>query len=342
MYRFSDIVTTDKRMLANIQKAKLMKDETFPVLIYGETGTGKELFAQAIHSESNRRNAPFVAQNCSNLPEGVFESMLWGVEKGAFTGAVERPGLFEEADGGTLFIDEINSLSLHLQSKLLRVIENFKVLRVGASRTRTVSVRILTAMNDTPQNVLAKNMIRKDLFFRLSTGCLEMAPLRERKCDIKLYIDYYIKIFNEKYGKSIQGISKELEILFYEHSWPGNVREMMHVLESASCIAKGAVIQKEDIPEYYHLAPLKPCNEDHAIKDDMSSVISCAAGMIKNSFSVTEGFGLESVVSSFEKEMIQAFLVENHGNLSKTAKILCIPRQTLKYKVDRYGISVKE
>lgn len=257
MYRFSDIVTNDKNMLANIKKAMLMKDQSFPIMLCGETGTGKELFAQAIHSEGNRSNYPFIAQNCTNIAEGVFESMLWGVEKGAFTGAVKRPGLFEEANGGTLFLDEINSLPLHLQVKLLRVIENQKVLRVGASRARKVDVRILTAMNETAQNVLENNLIRKDLFFRLTTGSIEMVPLRERKNDIKLYIDYYIKIFNKKYNKNINGVSEELEDIFLVYDWPGNVREIMHVLESACCIASQEIIQKKDLPDYFFFVTIK-------------------------------------------------------------------------------------
>lgn len=333
MYQFKDIITNDERMLANIEKAMLMKDETFPVMIYGETGTGKELFAQAIHRESKRRDKPFVAQNCSNLPESIFESLLWGVEKGAFTGAIEKLGLFEEADGGTLFIDEVNSLSLHLQAKLLRVLENFKVLRVGATRTKTVDVRILTAMNDTPQHVIENGMIRKDLFYRLASGCLGMVPIRDRKGDISLYTDYFIKIFSERYNKNIGGISNELENIFLNYSWPGNVREIMHNLESACCITKGNLIQLNDFPEYFY------CNyvREQDIKYDIKSSYSYRFNTEDKPYDGKQQ-GLADIVSNFEKEIIERTLIKFNGNMTKAAKFLCVPRQTLKYKTDRYGI----
>ena len=336
MYQFKDIITNDKRMLANIEKAMLMKDETFPIMIYGETGTGKELFTQAIHSESIRRDKPFIAQNCSNLPESIFESLLWGVEKGAFTGAIEKMGLFEEADGGTLFIDEINSLSLHLQAKLLRVLENFKVLRVGATRTRTVNVRILTAMNDTPQHVIENSIIRKDLFYRLASGCLGMIPLRDRKGDIGLYTDYFIKTFSERYNKSIRGVSNELENIFLNYNWPGNVREIMHNLESACCITKGNVIQLNDLPEYFYCNYIK----EQDIKYNINSSYSYQFN-IEDKLSDNKQQGLANIVSNFEKEIIEKTLIKFNGNITRAAKFLGIPRQTLKYKIDRYGILIR-
>ncbi len=347
MYCFKEIITINPSMLENIEKAKEISNAMFPVLIYGETGTGKELFAQAIHCQScvnDNIEKPFVAQNCSNIPEAVFESILWGVEKGAYTGAIEKPGLFEEAEGGTLFLDEINSLPLHLQAKLLRVLENQKVLRVGSSKARTVKTRIITAMNDTPQRVLKENIIRKDLFFRLATGTIQLTPLRNRPEDIQVYIDTFISEFNMAYNKALIGVDREVKKYFNGHCWQGNVREIRNVLESACCVAKGNVLTMKDIPEYF-LSLNATLTEDGQIvsgfegelRDPNKEFVAMGQNMLKADFTCDN---LEATVAAFEKEIIKKALERNQFHITKTAKSLGIPRQTLKYKADRYNLII--
>lgn len=331
MFTYDDIITGNEEMLENIIKAKKYMDKDVPVMIYGETGTGKELFAQAIHSGSSKRTGEFVAQNCSNLARGVFESMMWGVSKGAFTGSVEKAGLFEVASGGTILLDEINSMEIAQQAKLLRVIENKRVLRVGASKSFDVDVKIITSMNDTPQNVLDKGIIRKDLFFRLAAGTLRMVPLRERPEDIDLYIDYFIGKYNEKYNEAFSGVTDELRDMFNRHNWPGNVRELKQCLEAACILAKGNIVAVDDMPSFYFDLGMSLEVRDEVNFNPPEQGGRCS----ENTETDKTNCNLAESVRKYENEIIRKALIKTGGNITKTAKMLGIPRQTLQYKIDR-------
>ncbi len=191
-------MTNDARFKQTKELAQKVAPTDANVLIYGETGTGKELFVQAIHEASKRKNKPFIAQNCAALPESLLESLLFGTTKGSYTGAIERAGLFELVDGGTLFLDELNSMPLDLQAKMLRVLEDGVIRRIGDNKTRKVDVRVITAMNQPPEICLKENKIRTDLYYRLNVFSLYIPPLRERTEDVLLLASYFLKEYNKK------------------------------------------------------------------------------------------------------------------------------------------------
>ncbi|TCO72312.1 sigma-54 interaction domain-containing protein [Marinisporobacter balticus] len=318
-YSFEDIITKNDEMLENIEKAKLIADSPSSILVYGETGTGKELFVQSIHNYSSRRNRPFIAQNCAALPENLFESILFGSVKGSFTGAMDKQGLFEIANGGTLFLDEINSMSMNLQAKLLRVLQDGVVRRIGDSKDRKVDVRVISAMNMDPMEAINKRYIREDIFYRLSVMSIKLVPLRKRKEDILLLVRYFLKKYNTLLKRYVKRISKEVETLFFVYHWPGNIRELQHVIEGAMNIVKDGIIEMKHLPVY-----LSETAENIYFYDEEE---------------VTQP--LNDVIEVIEKKMIIKALEKAGGNVSKAAKFLDIPRQTLQYKIIKYNILIE-
>jgi len=319
-YTFDDIIgeSPEIQKVKNIAKRIAMTNT--PVLIYGETGTGKELFVQSIHNASLRRDKPFIAQNCAALPKNLLEGILFGTIKGGFTGAEDRPGLFELADGGTFFLDEINSMDLELQSKLLRVLEEGYIRRVGDTKLRKVDVRVIAAMNIHPQEALKNKLIREDLYFRLSVVNLYLPPLRDRKNDIPVFIDHFIKKYNRELGFSIRGVSSEVREAFMRYSWPGNVRELENVLLGAMSICEDDIIKLENIPENIRFF--------------------CGNGDVKDTKKeFSELMPLRDAVEELEKNLIIKALKQSHGNISHAASLLSIPRQTLQYKIKNLNLS---
>lgn len=324
-YSFDDIITYNKEMLNSIERSKIIAENNSHVLIYGETGTGKELFVQSIHNHSDRKNRPFIAQNCAALPENLFESMLFGSTKGAFTGAVDKQGLFEEADGGTLYLDEINSMPLKLQAKLLRVLEDGIVRRVGDVKDKKVDVRIISSMNIEPLKAIDSGQLREDLFYRLSVANVKLIPLRDRKEDIMLTAEHFIDLYNYKYSKAITGISDEVKESFLHYEWPGNVRELKHIIETSIHFANFGEIEMIHLPVY--LVESK-CLESNHLKE-----------YVLNKETI-KSISLDEIVEDMEKKMIYKALDNAHGNISKAANLLKITRQRLHYKLDKYGINV--
>lgn len=323
-YEFNDIITKNEEMIGNIKKAKMVADSNSSVLVYGETGTGKELYVQSIHNYSPRRHRPFIAQNCAALPENLFESILFGSVKGAFTGAVDKPGLFEQAHGGTLFLDEINSMPINLQAKFLRVLQDGVIRRIGDSKDRKVDVRIIAAMNVEPLKAVEDGQLREDLFYRLNVVNIKLVPLRDRLEDIPLYVEHFIDKYNEELNKDVKGISSEVEELFMSYNWPGNVREIQHIIEAAINIVDDGFIELENLPIYL--------SEKIDLVDDESPEEHFY-------FSLLEGIeSLDSVVDNIEKKMIIDALGKSKGNISKAAEALKITRQRLYYKLDKYNI----
>ncbi|HWR62431.1 MAG TPA: sigma 54-interacting transcriptional regulator [Clostridia bacterium] len=315
-FNFADIIGTSEIMLRLKKDALTVSSSPSPIMIYGETGTGKELLVHAIHNASPRRDKPFIAQNCAALPETLLESILFGTVKGSFTGAENRPGLFEIANGGTLFLDEINSMSLTLQAKLLRVIQDGNVRRVGDTRTTHVDVRIVTAINIDPRQALQDKTLRDDLFFRLSVISLKMPALREKRGDIKLLIEHFIKKYNKRLYKNVKYVSDEVEEFFMNYSWPGNVRELEHAIEGAMNIADGDIIKSKCLP--YYLGEI--FDKSGAAQEDRD---------IKS---------LKESLCSMERNLIEKALKKSEGNVTRAAEILDIPRQTLQYKIGKYNI----
>ncbi len=246
----SEIVGRSAAMLAVFKAIARAADSMGSVLVLGETGTGKELVARSIHMHGPRRARPFLAINCAALPENLLESELFGPEKGAFTGAVARKaGLFEQADGGTVFLDELGELPLALQSKLLRTLQSGEVRLVGGSATLKVDVRLIGASNRDLRHLVAEGAFREDLWFRLNTMIIQVPALREHMEDLPLLAERFLRAAAERSGKDVQGISREALAVLNRHDWPGNVRELEHALDHAVSFARQALIVPEDLPE---------------------------------------------------------------------------------------------
>lgn len=314
-FNIDDILTQNSAMIEVKNKILKAAKTNSPVMIYGETGTGKDLLAQAIHNHSFRKHNPFIVQNCSAIPLTLGESIFFGTTKGSFTGAENKMGLFEMADGGTLVLDELNSMDISLQSKLLRATENNTIRRIGGAGLINVDVRLISLLNEDPYTAMEQSKLRRDLFYRLGVILIHIPPLRERKEDIPMLVDSFIDEYNSKMDKNIKGVSKKVMDLFMEYDWPGNVRELKHIIESAFNFTEEDVIEEEQLPEYIR------CNQN----SKMAAI------------SIDDNFCLNTAIKDFEIKYIKLAL-ENSSTLNEAAKLLKISRQTLKYKMDVYGI----
>lgn len=301
-----------------------------PVLLIGETGSGKELFARFIHRNSNRRDGPFLAINCAAIPETLLESILFGTSKGIYTGAVERKGLFEEAEGGTLFLDEINSMPLFSQSKLLRVLEEKEIQHLGSKERIKINVRIISSSNVFPEEAISKEQIREDLFYRLAVVNIMIPGLASRKSDILLLTNHFIKLYNESFQKHILGLDDGVLKFFLDFPWPGNVRQLKHCLEAAMNLVTGddRKIKMKHLPAYL-LSGNNAATGGYLQKKPLD----------RNKDHEPESIPVFSAIFEKEKaEIIQA-LMENKGNVSKTAKQLGMHRQSLIYRIKKYNIT---
>ncbi|MDF2677635.1 MAG: modulated sigma54 specific transcriptional regulator, Fis family [Bacillota bacterium] len=319
-FTFLDIIGQSKEMLKLKTLGTKAALSDSPVMISGSTGTGKELFVQSIHNSSKRKNMPFIAQNCAALPANLLESILFGSVKGSFTGAENRPGLFELANGGTLFLDEINSMPLELQAKLLRVLQDGRIRRVGSTSTIDVDVRIISAINADLSDVLQNKQLRHDLFYRLNVIGLVIPDLQDRKEDIPILVEYFIKKYNDKNNKFFIGISKKVLQIFMDYSWPGNIRELEHSIESAISLYDGELIREEHLPfQFKNFHP----NKTYSTID--TNVLQ----------------PLNKAVEKVEREIITSALEQTNYNITKAATLINIPRQTLQYKIKNLNIPFK-
>ena len=232
-YTFADIIGEDPAFLGAVSTAVMAANSPSPVMIYGETGTGKELIAQSIHNHSFRNERQYIPVNCAAIPENLLEGILFGTSKGAFTGAMNKPGLFERASGGTLFLDEVNAMSINLQAKILRVLQEKRVRRVGALKEIDIDLKIISSVNTKPHRAIEEGTLRADLFYRLGVVFIAIPPLREKRGDIEKLVQHFLDKHSRVLGKGIPRVSDEVMVLFNRHHWPGNVRELEHVIESA-------------------------------------------------------------------------------------------------------------
>ncbi|MCF8074613.1 MAG: sigma 54-interacting transcriptional regulator [Desulfotignum sp.] len=343
-FTFKSIIGSTRPMIEILNKAKLASNSPSPIMLYGETGTGKELFAQAIHNFSFRKPASYMAVNCAAIPETLLEGILFGSTKGAYTGAMEKPGLLEQANGGTVFLDEINSMPIGLQAKLLRVVQEKKVRRLGASKEIVLDLKIISSTNEIPQKVIAGGSLRKDLFYRLGVVFLAIPPLRDRRGDMDALTDFFIKKHNRTLNKKVRGVSAELKKHFQVYAWPGNVRELENLIEGAmNMVGNSRLVQRrhiaselifseetEDlfIQEKTRILPGKIGREKTTGEISLNSKDICAVGAVKN--------GMED--DTREKEMIVRALINCLGNVKKTSEKLNIARQTLHKKIKKHGI----
>ena len=318
-YTFHDIITKNDQMHKIFQTIKKVSGYSTGILIMGESGTGKELIARAIHYESSLQSGPFVPVNLAAIPETLLESELFGHVKGAFTDAVrDKPGLFEEANQGTLFLDEIGELPVLLQVKLLRVLQEGEVRRVGATGSTKVSVRIIAATAKDLEHEIKDGSFRDDLYWRLNVISLKLPPLRERTEDIPLLVEYFIGRFNAKLGLSTKGIDREALSALMEYRWPGNIRELENCMERAMILSDSEVIRQADLP--------------HQIAGAGTAAAGSAVSLSMTSFSIKEAS------RTIEKRLIADALAATGGNLTKAAKLLEISYRALLYKIKEYGI----
>ena len=311
-YGFDTISGQSPAMAAAVNLAKKVAPTHTPVLLTGETGTGKEVFAGAIHYASTRNGFPFVALNCSALSKDIMESELFGHKAGAFTGATkDKKGLIEEAKGGTLFLDEIGEMPMDLQPKLLRFLENGTYYRVGDATQRTAEVRLIAATNRDLQQEIAAGRFRGDLYYRIAVFSIVLPPLRERHNDIALLADHYLKVYAGKTNKQISGISKDAMQILKFHSWPGNVRELKNVIERAVILEDTDTLTPNSLPF------------------ELQQSVAAA--------------GTENVLASFhlatiERLHIQKMLSYTNGNKAEAARLLDIGLATLYRKIEEYGL----
>ncbi len=316
-HRFDNILAKSAKMQTIFRTISKIADYKTTVLVTGESGVGKELVARAIHQRSSRSGGPFVPINCGAIPENLLESELFGHKKGAFTDAVsDRRGLFEEANGGTLFLDEIGELPLALQVKLLRVLEDERIRRLGESRDLQVDVRIVTA---THRDLLAETKagrFREDLFYRLNVLPIAVPPLRERREDIPLLIEHFVTRNNARLGTDIRGLDGEARRLLYEYAWPGNVRELENTVERAMVL----------------------CETDHIAASDLPERIREARDPVKLQLSSGE-LSVKKTTRYIEEVLIRRALQKTKGNRTRAAELLEISHRALLYKIKDYNIT---
>jgi len=289
------------------------------VLITGESGTGKELVARAIHHLSDRREAPFIEINCASIPVNLLESELFGHERGAFTSAVQRKnGLFEEANKGTIFLDEIGEMDPAMQVKLLRVLEERKIRRVGGTKNIEIDVRVIAATNRYLPGAIREGLFREDLYYRLNVFPIDMPPLRERREDIPVLTKFYLARYNKTFSRNFQEISPAALELMESYNWPGNIRELKNVIERICIMHGGPVLMPDHLPREINLREPR----------------DAAPGVLRGDMEL----GLEGATERYEKTLIQAALAGTGGNVLQAAQLLKVPRGTLRYKMAKYGL----
>lgn len=330
-YTFEDIVGKSRPMI--IAKEQAIKAASTPatVLLHGESGTGKELFAHAIHNHSDRKNRQFIRVNCSALTETLLESELFGYEGGAFTGASKkgRKGLFEEADRGTIFLDEIGMMSMNLQAKLLRVLQEKEIVRVGGNESIDIDVRVISATNINLENAVKDGRFREDLYYRLYVIPIFIPPLRDRKEDIKPLVSNIIRKCNQEFGRNIKGASPEVIEILLNYSWPGNIRELENVIERAVINMKltDDFMNASYIPEFVSLTKQKVFKDEKEYQKE--NIINTKEENIKC---------LKNIKKQTEKDAILNTLKAFNGDCKKSAEQLGISIRTLYYKMQKYEI----
>lgn len=316
-YEFKDIIGDNLILKNEVNKSLRASLSSSSVLIYGETGTGKEVFAQSIHYGGVRKDKPFIPINCAAIPSALLEAMLFGTVKGSFTGAENKKGLFEEANGGTMLLDEVNSMEPYLQSKLLRVLQDGYIRPIGSNKIVDIDVRIIATLNEEPEKLIDSGKLRKDFYYRLSVIRINIPPLRERKEDIEKIANYFLDYYNNILNKNIKLIDQKVIEDFLNYEWHGNIRELKNVIEAAmNMIDEGEVLSKE----YF---------ENKAIFNNKSEKLYFWEGNVS----------ISDYLDNLEKEIIERIFSKNGRNITRTAKELKISRQNLQYKLKKYSIN---
>ncbi len=333
-YRIENIVGQSKRMQEVFGQVTSVASSRATVLLRGESGTGKEMIARAIHLASPRADRPFVTVNCAALPETLLESELFGHRRGAFTGAVEeRKGRFEQASGGTIFLDEVGDIPLPTQVKLLRVLQEKKFERLGENRTLSVDVRIIAATNADLEHLVEEGRFREDLFYRLNVIPLFLPPLRDRREDTIPLTEHFLDRFNREHGKGVS-FSPEAIDLLRDYRWPGNVRELENLVERTVVMAKAPVIGVQDLPRAVRLSPLSPTTDEHLLPDDRSGVTPRDPGEIPSPPSTRA-----DRLRAMEKEELHRALESTGWVIARAAKVLGFTPRQVAYKMRKHFLT---
>lgn len=316
LFDASGIIGRSPQMKAVLETVAQVAPSEASVLILGESGTGKELIANALHQGSTRHDKRFIKVNCASIPDTLLESELFGHEKGAFTGAVaRRPGRFKLADGGTIFLDEIGEMNIGIQAKLLRVLQEREFEPLGSTKTVKVDIRIIAASNKKLKEEVDKGSFREDLFYRLNVVPINLPPLRDRKGDIPLLVEHFLKIYNEKNNRNVQGFHPRALDALMRYAWPGNIRELENVVERCVILSREDFVPFSELPQ--------------AIQGETGDTLAQQA---------REGIRPGMTIREMERELILSTLDENDGNRTRTARILGITRRTLQHKLKEYQI----
>jgi transcriptional regulator with GAF, ATPase, and Fis domain len=325
-FGFENVVGNSHEMINILKKAQQISATDTNILLYGETGTGKEVIARVIHQNSPRSQNNFVPINCSAIPENLLESELFGHEKGSFTGALSRRiGRFEEADGGTLFLDEIGDMPMNLQTKILRVLQDGMVPRLGSNKVVHVDVRVISATHRDLDQLIVEGKFRQDLYYRLKVFVITIPPLRERVGDVSLLVDHFISFYSDKSGKKVLGIDSTALRTLSQYPFPGNVRELQHIIESAIILCKGNMITIDDLP-----GEIRTLNKEIMLFDEHLTVP-------KNNDELKTAKA--NAIYKIERMFLEELLANANGNVSKAAKAGEMNRAWLielikKYKID--------
>ena len=317
-YTFDNVIGSCPKLREAVELARRVAPQDSPVLLVGETGTGKEIFAQSIHRSSRRRGGKFLAINCAAVPETLIESLLFGTKRGSFTGSEDKAGYLEEASGGTLFLDELNSMSLAMQSKILRVLQEKTFRRVGGSQDLRLDVRVISSCNEDPFKAVAENTFRQDLFYRLSTVMIELPPLREHLEDLEELIRYHLEATAYQFVHAVTRIDPEVIAVLRAYHWPGNVRELFHVLDYAQNVTDSQVMEVRHLPPYLLKHRSEPAAPLPAIDFSRET--------------------LQGLMDGYERQVIAQALDHCGYNISRTAQTLGILRQSLQYRIRKYGL----
>ncbi len=326
-FSFKDIIASDSQMRSAIRMARMSAVSPSPIMISGETGTGKELFAQSIHNHSPRKKSLFIPVNCAAIPENLLEGILFGTSRGSFTGAIDKPGLFEQANGGTIFLDELDTMPLTLQVKLLRVIQEKKVRKLGSLKEIDLDVKILSSVGQPPLKMVQKGSLRMDLFYRMGVVSILLPPLRDRKDDLEPLVRHFISKYNRALGEKVETLSDDVADLFAGYRWPGNVRELEHIIEAAMNMVDGTRV--------IHLSHLPPHIFSFAGKDTLTH------SLVDREDSAVSGPNLMETQKSHERQMLVNALTRSRGNAARAARSLGISPQSIHYKMKKFGIERK-
>ena len=339
---FDSIIGEDPVFRDAIRSARMASQTPSPVMLFGETGTGKELFSRAIHNHSTRSNQKFTPVNCAAIPENLLEGILFGTSKGAFTGSVNKAGLFERTSKGTIFLDEVNSMPVGLQAKILRIVQENKVRRVGALKETEIDLKIISSINKDPRITIAEGTLRSDLFYRLGVVFIHIVPLRQRLGDLDILVDHFLHKHNILLKKQVRTISDNVMELFRIYNWPGNVRELEHVIEGAmNIVGDGNTIRMNHLQSHFSNWSIRSRSNT---PDPTPGFINTSGQQFQQPPMQASHppklnqSDLKKQEAETEKEILAQVLTRHGGNISQSAKALGISRQLLYYKIKKYDI----